>query len=396
VKRPLVVIAITIAMTPAALTAQTFDGYTSLLGDAFPNVRHEPGHEGATELRGRVFAQYQHDLGDRIHFTIGGFAEGVAADRAYETAVYAGIVRPQEISMEVRWRHADLRAGFSRVVWGRLDEFLPTDVVNPLDLTRFFLEGRAEARMPVAMVRGRWIPSDAFSLEGIYVPLFRRGRFDQVDEPTAPFNLAPVFAIASREPRRSFDNAQGGVRATVTTGRVDWAISAYRGFESLPLFEGFTQRFPRFTMIGGDFESVRGMWGLRGEIAAFVERTLQVDDEPRLVDGHTFDGGFGVDRKAGAYRASGTVMFTQQPDRREVTLVSSVDRSFARETRTIRVFAVYNPRRGSVFARLIAAISLRDNVSLEGSGGTFSGSGSDTLSRFADRDFLYVRLKVFF
>ncbi len=89
-------------------------------------------------------------------------------------------------------------------------------------------------------------------------------------------------------------------------------------------------------------------------------------------------------------------MFNQQPDRREVTLVSSVDRSFARETRTIRAFAVYNPRRGSAFARLIGAISLRDNVSLEGAGGTFSGSGSDIVSRFADRDFLYVRLEVFF
>jgi hypothetical protein len=41
-------------------------------------------------------------------------------------------------------------------------------------------------------------------------------------------------------------------------------------------------------------------------------------------------------------------------------------------------------------------MSLRDNVSLKGSGGTFSGSGSDLLSRFADRDFLYIRLKVFF
>jgi hypothetical protein len=57
--------------------------------------------------------------------------------------------------------------------------------------------------------------------------------------------------------------------------------------------------------------------------------------------------GLGVDRTAGAYRVSGTVMINQPPDRREVTLVSSVDRSFARATRTIRVFAVYNPRRAA-------------------------------------------------
>ena len=37
----------------------------------------------------------------------------------------------------------DVRAGFARVIWGRLDEVQPTDVVNPLDVSRFFFEGAA-------------------------------------------------------------------------------------------------------------------------------------------------------------------------------------------------------------------------------------------------------------
>ncbi len=133
--------------------------------------------------------------------------------------------------------------GYSRVVWGRLDEFLPTDVVNPLDLTRFFLEGRAEGRMAVALVRARWLQADTFTLEGIYVPVFRPGSFDQLEEASAPFNLAPrsicaggmartradplpplCTAIDRRrvQPVATLRNAQGGVRVSATTGRVDW------------------------------------------------------------------------------------------------------------------------------------------------------------------------------
>jgi Protein of unknown function (DUF1302) len=390
------IIAIALATAIAwPVSAQMFDGYASLLVDAFPNVQHDR-HDGVVELRSRLFAEYQRGLGKRIHFTIGGFAEGLVADRAFDNVVRAGIVRPQEVSVEARWSHADLRTGFSRVVWGRLDEFQPTDVVNPQDLTRFFLEGRAEGRMPVAMVRGRWLPSDQFALEAIYVPVFRRGRFDQLDEPTSPFNVVPLAPFITREPRRSFGNAQGGLRASGTTGRVDWSVSAYRGFESLPLYEGLAGRFPRFTMIGGDFETVRGPWGIRGEVAAFVDRTLAVQTQQALVQGHTLDAGVGVDRKSGAYRVSGTVMFNTQPDRHDVTLVSSIDRTFARETRTIRAFGVYNPGEGSAFLRVIGTISLRDNVSVEGSGGLFVGDGGDVLSRFRERDFLYARLKVFF
>ena len=44
----------------------------------------------------------------------------------------------------------------------------------------------------------------------------------------------------------------------------------------------------------------------------------------------------------------------------------------------------------------IASATLRDNVALEGSLGWFAGSGLDTISRFADSDFVYVRLKYFF
>jgi hypothetical protein len=407
--RRVVVLALAACGMAASAAAQSFDGYASALFDVLPNVRRDGTSTASVmELRPRVFGDYRSDVG-RVRFSLAGFAEAVARDVG-DDVVVAAIVRPQELSLEARWAHIDIRLGLTRVVWGRLDEFQPTDVVNPQDLTRFFLEGRSEGRMPVAMMRGRWLPSDAFTVEGIYVPLFRAGRFDQLDEPTSPFNVAPPVPATRLEPAHTLGNAQGGVRASVTTGRVDWALSAYRGFEPFPIFQPDPQlpppaqtappsllaTFPRFTMLGGDVETVRGQWGLRGEAAMFPDRTMQSPATLQIVNGGSFEGGVGVDRKTGDYRLSGTVMFTSRPDRDDVSLITAVDRSFARETRSVRAFAVYNPRDDSAFVRVIASASVRDNVLLEGSLGWFAGSGFDVLSRFAERDFLYARFKVFF
>ena len=422
------------ALGATQAAAQGIDGYASLTVDSFPAARQESGERHAiTELRAKLFAERTLEFGDHFRLTAAGIVEGLAAHRGESVA--AATVQPHELHVEARWLHADVRVGMTRIAWGRLDEVQPTDVVNPLDLTRFFFEGRSEARRAMPLARVRWLPSDRFNIEGLYVPWFRRARFDELDDETSAFNLSPKTTCASGgpqpclplpriadEPADSFVHAQGGARASVTTGRVDWSASVYRGYETLPLYEfaGPTmpemlpiviERFPRFTMIGGDFETVRGEWGVRGELAAFVVKSLQAAGQPIILAGRSLEGGIGVDRSAGQYRLSGDVLVssrwatdaatTAQPldsevDRVDVSLVAALDRSFAQETRRLRAFAVYNPGEASGFVRVIATISLRDNVSIEGSGGVFAGSGADTFSRLASRDFVYARLKVFF
>jgi hypothetical protein len=67
-------------------------------------------------------------------------------------------------------------------------------------------------------------------------------------------------------------------------------------------------------------------------------------DRGGVADGKSLEAGVGIDRKAGAYRVSGNVLYANRivnvigVDRRDVTFVAAVDRSFARETRTVRAF----------------------------------------------------------
>jgi hypothetical protein len=144
-----------------------------------------------------------------------------------------------------------------------------------------------------------------------------------------------------------------------------------------------------------------------------VNDELQSIRAIRGVPGHSVTAGVGVDRKAGDYRIAANALWStsgadtadpaartfvgdDEVERTDFSLVIAADRSFARETRTVRVFAVYDPADATTFTRVIAAISVRDNVWIEGSGGLITGRSLDIIGRLTRRDFAYARLKVFF
>lgn len=420
-----------IALAAAPPVVAQVTGHLSVMADVLPDPDPRPKRQGVVETRVRLFAERRDEPGEHVRLVLSGYVDGLAVrHRQGQAMVRDAIARPADLYVELTWPKVEVRLGASRIVWGRLDEFQPTDVVNPLDLSKFLLEGRSEARLSVGLVRARFFLPGSTTLEAIAVPGFRPGRFDQLDEPTSPFNLGPTDRrfVERREPSFGRDSLQGGVRLTSTAGRVDWGASVYRGFRGFPTVTSrvlpvdldavshpvpfFVETYPRFTMLGGDFESARGAWGVRGEVAYFVRDELQSAVLLRGVRGRSVEGGVGVDRKAGDYRLAGNVLVSHRaasgddPVARmvdedtlngtDVTLVVAADRSFARETRTLRIFAVNNPGKGTTFLRAIGALNLRDNVWVELSGGLFSGTSADTIGRLTDRDFVYARLKVYF
>ena len=390
-------------------------GHVSAFADYFPN------REGTTELRVRLFAEEKLEPDPRIRITLSGFAEGLLAKRPTDPEpdatgrVTDAIARVHDAHVELAWRKLDLLVGNARIVWGRLDELQPTDVINPLDVSRFFFEGRSEARLPVVLFRARVALSEDAVIEGVYVPFFRRGRFDQLDEPTSPFNIAA--ASDRQSPPLTAENAQGGLRFSATSGRVDWSVAAYRGLEPFGVFVAspvsgaqitISEIYPRFTMIGGDFETVSGPWGFRGEAAVFTEDSFQSRSLQRI-GGRSIDAGVGLDRRAGDYTIGATMLVHSETydtplvseagisdGRTDVSLIASTDRTFARERYRLRGFAVYNASESSGFLRGIGSVTLKDNLALEGSAGWFIGSGRDVIGRFSSDDFGYVRLKYYF
>jgi len=389
--------------------AQDYDGYFSSLFMVMPDIGGAEDRQHVAELRTRLFAEGLYDPGERVHVRAGVFVDTLVGHRGAldpDAPAAAAILRPADLFLEYRGDRIVLLAGMSRVVWGRLDEFQPTDVVNPIDLSRFLLEGRSEARLPVAMVRGRIFLPRGSTIEGILVPVFRAGRFDQLEEESSPFRLAPPGIRERHEPAVAWRNVQAGGRFSSTVARVDWSVTAWRGFEAFPTYmpvalppdplalvvPTFIEFFPRFTMVGADFETVRGAWGLRGEAAWFDGVT------PRA-----FEGGVGADRRAGDYRVSVNAVLSRADDT-DVTLVGWAERSFTNDTRRGRLLAVVDPADDTAFVRGTGAINLRENLWLELSAGWFTGearpstvpAGVDVLGLLSRRDFVYALLKFHF
>ena len=430
---PIAALALASSAPQAHAQRGAVDGHVSIGVDHLPNL------DEATELRARLFVERGWSSGPwRLRGAA--LAEGLAADR--DRVRRDGHLQIREATVAWAGEAFEVRAGLGTIVWGRLDEVQPTDVINPLDASKYLLEGRSEARLPVAHARIRWFAGERATLEGVWVPSFTRGRYDVLDEASSPFNLlndarrcvpgpsCPVVRWFQRdEPARTLGASQGGARVNVTTGRVDWALALYRGYPGfgrisvipvgvlvpegtpppvVPTGVVVRERFPRFTMFGGDFETVRGDWAWRGEAAVTTGDTVATGESPLGVRGHSLRAGVGADRKAGAFRLNGTVLLERRvaaadPTRgivaesdTNVSLVVGGDRGFARDTRKIRVFGAWNVADASGFARTIGSWSLRDNLALEGTVGWFFGQGDDAISRFAERDFRALSLKAYF
>lgn len=422
-------IALLVAQVPASQTVATpatrpgnlvIHGEVSALAIAYPK------QEDTRELRTRALLDITAAPKPWLRLRFEGTAEVLWADRRGRVDTAVASVR--DAWAEVRLSSVEVRAGYGRLVWGRLDEVMPSDVINPIDTATFFLEGRAAARLPVAFVRSRvFLPGDT-SVEAVVALPGRRGRFDRLDEKTSPFNLTrdlvlpagvPGFRIERRSIPAAWGNLQGGVRVSTTAGRVDMSVSAWRGFEGfgllrfvpfidppgagpIPMVVGeLVETYPRFTMIAADAETVRGGWAIRGEVAGFVDKTLDGPAGP--AKGKAVDAGVGVDRSAGNYHLFGSLVWHREWSsvsssytRDHLNVIASVDRRFSRERYLARVFGVANPEDRSGFVRGLVAWSARDNLMLEGSGGVFIGQGTDTVGRFTDRDFVSLRVRYHF
>ena len=172
-----------------------------------------------------------------------GYVEGLAADRHQaESPTTDLIARPQELYVEFVSERADLRLGYSRIVWGRLDELQPTDVVNPLDLAKFFFEGRAEARIPGRDGPRARLPAgldDARGRGRAAVPsgaVRPAGRAELGVQPACR-HLVPPGTERGPGPHTSWANLQGGAAFKPPAAALTGACPPTAGFETFGVLQ---------------------------------------------------------------------------------------------------------------------------------------------------------------
>src|SRR5687767_6751500 len=96
-------------------------------GELSSLVAAYPNQEDTRELRTRASLDLTADPASWLRLRFEGLAEILVADRAGR--VNDGIAAVRDAWAELRLKDVEVRAGYGRLVWGRLDEVMPSDVI---------------------------------------------------------------------------------------------------------------------------------------------------------------------------------------------------------------------------------------------------------------------------
>ncbi len=152
----------------------------------------------------------------------------------------------------------DLRVGIQKFAWGTLDQFNPTDNLNPWDLRHPFTTDSLRRKIGIPAVRALFGSSfSSVLVEAIWMPFYVPYRmpdpgdrwypplFESVTSyPTPdfglPFALPPVRIVQTNKepdlPPRTFENGDFGIRISRTIGGADIGVSYFYGFDRMPVF----------------------------------------------------------------------------------------------------------------------------------------------------------------
>ena len=231
-------VAVTVVASPVRRRPRRRRGYVSVFLDHVPN-------RDATELRARAFAEEKIEAGPHVRLTASGFVEGLLADRG-------GQVTRRDCGAAGAERRVSREA--VRSVGGPGARGVgparraPADRRHQPDRRLAVLLRGAErgAAGGAARPRARFRRRQGV-VEGVYVavlpprPLRSPRRTHRRRSTSSPARLLPGDRLPGarfvpNEPATTAANAQGGARVNVTSGRVDWSVSAYRGFRPFGIY----------------------------------------------------------------------------------------------------------------------------------------------------------------
>lgn len=162
----------------------------------------------------------------------------------------------------------DFRAGKQIVLWGRADGFNPTNNVTPQDFCVFSPE-EDDKRLGNFVVKGVFNPY-LFRIEADWIPVYKSSLFPFIGKPMGD----GIVWKNEKHPYRWKDQSFG-LKIDLEKPSFDLSLSYYNGLHKFPgityektVYEILLSQEPyRIHIIGADFSTSLGKYGLRGEFA---------------------------------------------------------------------------------------------------------------------------------
>jgi hypothetical protein len=260
------------AKTPIGLwTAAGYGEFYGVLKTDDDTRRQRPAGIFDLNLTGDVHPKVRLFLDTRVMF--GGFPEDASGADLYNVSDTFQNVSPafeiEEGYVDLHLGPVDFRIGKQKFVWGKLDTFQPTDILNPQRYNDPFVMDEQDVRIGVPGVMGtyylpplpdQWPRDVGLSLVWIPAPISTRfplqrerwfppavdvaetidvGAVDLL--PTNPIIVENSLRTRNRQPAHQLDEGAVGLRVAGFYGKADWALYFYDGPETDPVLD-FTPR----------------------------------------------------------------------------------------------------------------------------------------------------------
>lgn len=228
----------------------------------------------------------------------------------------------QEAFIEFRHDNYSFSFGNQIFTWGKLDDVVILDQINPQDLTDFILFDKQQRKVPVLSAQYIYY-GDGFQIETVYMPFFQPSDLRYFDSDWAVFghirrvvsdssaysaslkNIVSNIRVedSNRYSHHSFKNGQFALRFRSRKDEIDYALYYFTMYNRLPelreknstgnTLKNFlyvptvsnltalsalspsnsdlilTKEYKRMHAAGFDFETVIGAFGFRGEASFF-------------------------------------------------------------------------------------------------------------------------------
>lgn len=244
-----------------------------------PVSRKELNHRGSFRLS---YFDSSRDLDDRYNFYGIGLEQKISLRITPNFSSYSEIrffnhnlLSWEDVQSEIRegylnihLENFDIQLGKQIISWGRADRINPTDNLTPYNYTLLFPEDSDLKSGIIALKTDYYFKN--MIITGIWIPFFEPN--------TIPLPKIPGILIVQQNPSHSLNNSEYAVKMNIKGETIEWSFSYFNGFDLLPDFRLFNinpflitlaLKYPQIQVIGADFATAIGKFGLRGEIAYF-------------------------------------------------------------------------------------------------------------------------------
>jgi len=209
-------------------------------------------------------------------------------------------IKIKEAYVDLDLGQFDLRLGRQIVIWGKADEFNPTDFINPEDYREFISLNKADRKIGLFYPKLDYFIGN-FKIEGIFIPIFTPSDIPMhTSHPWIPCQIKDILVnpkiilTQTQEPEHKLGNSEYALKLGAILPGFDFSFCYFEGFFDIPVMfrQGIippdtiiiSPEYKRFRAGGFDFAATLKGLSIRSELA-YVDTAYYVTTELQDTDG---------------------------------------------------------------------------------------------------------------